>query len=263
MDAFALAEGSQSGDIPALACKQPRKIDRSPRARESIPPSNQKQICKGLKGLGMHWIAYIVRYALVRWGYLALAVALMGEDAGLPLPGESVLMLASFLSHKSTGLRLPWLILVGIGAAIMGDNLGYFAGRWLGPRLLRWLRRKLHMDDDIVTATDLIRRHGPATVFWARYIPGLRAIAGPVAGALGMEWRRFLLFNALGAITWVTAMALTGYAFANEFDSLLSYFAKASWVISGSIFGIGYFLWRRRKKRIRRQMEKAQSQKAA
>ena len=97
-------------------------------------------------------------------------------------------------------------------------------------------------------ATDQIRRHGSATIFWARYIFGLRTIAGPVAGALGMEWRRFLLYNALGAVTWVTAIALMGYAFANQFDSLLGYFEKASWAISAGILGIGYFIWRREKK---------------
>lgn len=211
----------------------------------------------------MHWLAHLIRYALVRWGYLALAAALMGEDAGLPLPGESVLMLASFLAHKSTGLRLPWLILVGIAAAIMGDNIGFLAGRRFGPRLLNWMRDKLHMGDDIATATDQIRRHGPATVFWARYIFGLRTIAGPVAGALGMEWPRFLLFNALGAITWVTAMALAGYAFASKFHTLLSYFGKASWIISASVFAVGYTYWRRRKRQVLRQNEMAQSSEAA
>jgi len=211
----------------------------------------------------MHWLAHLIGYALVRWGYLALAVALIGEDAGLPLPGETVLMLASFLAHKSTGLSLPWLILVGIAAAIMGDNIGFFAGRWFGPRLLGWMRKKLHMEEDIATAIDQIRRHGPATVFWSRYIFGLRTLAGPVAGALGMEWKPFLLFNALGAITWVTAMAVAGYAFAARFQSLLSYFAKASCVISASIFAVGYIYWRRRKKRVRRKMEVANNSKAA
>ncbi|HEY1809050.1 MAG TPA: DedA family protein, partial [Acidobacteriaceae bacterium] len=114
-------------------------------------------------------------------------------------------------------------------------------------RLLNWLRRKFHMDDEIETAKDQIRRHGGATVFWARYVFGLRTITGPVAGALGMEWKKFLLWNALGAVTWVSSIALTGYAFSHEFNSLLSYFEKASWVISAGIFGVGYVLWRRRK----------------
>jgi membrane-associated protein len=198
----------------------------------------------------MSWLAHIVRHALVHWGYLALFAGLLGENAGLPLPGETILMFAAFLSHKSNGLQLPWLILVGIAAAVAGDNLGFFIGRRLGPHLLGWMCSKFHMEDDIAAATDQIQRHGPATVFWARYIVGLRTIAGPVAGAMGMDWKTFLLYNGLGAASWVTATALVGYAFGNEFESLLSYFEKASWAITAGIFGIGYFLWRRKKKQV-------------
>lgn len=196
----------------------------------------------------MNWIAHIVRNALEHWGYLALACGLLGENAGLPLPGETVLMFASFIAHKSNHLALWAVILVGIAAAVLGDNLGYLVGRRLGPRLLKWFRNKLNMSDEVDVATDQIRRHGAATVFWARYIFGLRTIAGPVAGALGMEWRRFFIYNVMGACTWVTAITLTGYLFANGFHSLLGYFEKGSWAISAGIFGLGYFLWRRKKK---------------
>lgn len=190
----------------------------------------------------------MVRLALVRWGYLALAAGLLGEDAGVPLPGETILMFASFVSHKSQRLDLWAVILVGTAAAITGDNLGYWAGRKLGPRLLRWAREKLHMGEDIDVARDQIRLHGAATVFWARFIFGLRTITGPVAGALDMDWRRFLLYNALGAATWVSVMAVAGYLFADAFQSLLGYFEKGSWAVSAAVFAVGYLLWRRKKK---------------
>lgn len=199
----------------------------------------------------MEWIAKIVQDALVHWGYLALAVGLLGEDAGLPLPGETVLMFASFLAQRHNELSLAIIIPVGIGAAVLGDNCGFWVGRRLGPHLLRWLRIKLKMGEDIEVAEDQIRRHGGATVFWARYIFGLRTIAGPVAGAFGMKWKRFLLFNVMGACTWVTVMAMVGFAFANGFQSFLGYFEKGSWAISAGIFAIGYFLWRREKKQYR------------
>ena len=205
----------------------------------------------------MHWIAHMVRMALVHWGYLALAGGLLGEDAGIPLPGETILMLASFTAHKTGQLSITWVIVIGIAAAIVGDNLGFFLGRWLGPRLLNWLRRKFHMDEDVDVAKDQIKRHGGATVFWARYIFGLRTITGPVAGALGMDWKRFLVFNALGAATWVTAISLTGYGFATQFHSLLGYFEKASWGISGGVFLIGYLIWRGKKKEYHRTHDKA------
>lgn len=201
----------------------------------------------------MHWITHIVRQALEQWGYLAVAGALLGEDAGLPLPGETVLMLASFLAHKTHSLSLLPLIVIGVAASAMGDNIGFYAGRRLGPRLQRWLKTTLDLGDDVKAATDQLRRHGPATIFWARYFVGLRSIAGPLAGALGMGWKPFLIANILGAATWVTSMALAGYLFAEGFHSFLSYFEKGSWVISGGIFAVGYILWRRKKKRFREQ----------
>lgn len=196
----------------------------------------------------MQWLANVVQNALVHWGYLALIVGLVGEDAGLPLPGETVLMFASFLSQKDHRLSLAIIIPVGIAAAIMGDNCGFWAGRWLGRHLIRFFKAKLKMADDVAVAADLIHRHGGATIFWARYILGLRVVAGPVAGALGMEWKRFFVFNALGACTWVTFIAMVGLAFSNEFNDFLGYFEKGSWAIAGGIFLIGYLLWRREKK---------------
>lgn len=198
----------------------------------------------------MHWLAQIVSDLLARWGYLALAGGLLGESAGLPLPGETILMFSSFVSHKTSHLNIFLVILVGSAAAILGDNLGYGAGKHFGPRLLRWLNRKFNMQADIATATHMLRQHGDATIFWARYIFGLRTIAGPVAGALHMEWKRFLFYNVLGAVSWIVAISLTGYLFADKFTSLGDYIEKVSWGITAGVFIIGYFIWRRKKKEL-------------
>lgn len=196
----------------------------------------------------MHWLSHIVRHALVNWGYWAVFAALIAEDAGLPVPGETTLMFASFLAHKSARLHIEWVILAGIAAAITGDNIGFLLGRHWGKTLIRWMRKLLRMDDDDMgAAREQIRLHGGATVFWARYIFGLRTITGPLAGMLGMEWKRFFLFNALGAITWVPAISLTAFAFAREFHTLMGFFEKVSWGIAGAVFIIGYIAWRKKK----------------
>jgi membrane-associated protein len=205
----------------------------------------------------MHGLEQIIRSVLDHWGYLALAGALLGESAGLPLPGETILIFASFLAHKGTSLHIQWIILVGIAAAVLGDNLGFLVGRHIGPRLIRWIAKTFHMEEDVAAAKDQIRRHGAATVFWARYIFVLRTITGPVAGALGMEWKEFFLFNVLGAASWVTAIALTAYVFANEFQNLMGFLEKVSWAIAGTVFAVGFFVWRHKKKALRRENEKA------
>lgn len=177
---------------------------------------------------------------------------LFGESMGLPLPGETVLLFSSFVSHRSNHLQLGWIVVFGIIGAVAGDNLGYFFGKLWGPSLLRWLSRTFSMKDDVATAREQIKRHGPSSVFWARFIIVFRTIAGPVAGVLGMDWRKFLLFNALGGACWVTAIALAGYAFATHFNTLFDYFEKVSWIVEACVFTAGYLLWRRQRKQVQK-----------
>lgn len=179
---------------------------------------------------------------------------------GLPLPGESLLMFASFLSRKVSGLHIQWVILLGITAAVMGDNLGYFLGHHFGQTIIRWARKLLRLDEeDLRAARNLITRHGGRTIFFSRFIFGLRTIAGPLAGSLGMKWKRFAVYNLLGAGAWVAIMSFMGFVFANEFQTLLGYIEKASWAIAAGWFVVGYLIWRRQKHKYR----DAQQKKAA
>jgi membrane protein DedA with SNARE-associated domain len=198
----------------------------------------------------MEWLAQMVQEVLVRWGYLALAGGLAGESAGIPLPGETILMYSSFVAHKTGQLNIFLVIIIGTAAAVVGDNIGYWVGRRLGPSMLKWLDRHFHMEEDIVTARNQLKRHGAITIFWARYIFGLRTIAGPVAGTLEMEWKTFLLANLLGAATWVTSVSLAAYFLAAKMNSLAGFIEKASWGISGSLFLAGYVFWRHKKKQV-------------
>lgn len=206
----------------------------------------------------MHWFYDTIRHVLSSWGYWALLLGLFGESMGLPLPGETLLMFSSFLTRRGSGLHIEWVILVGIAAAVMGDNLGYLLGHLFGRTFIRWARKLLRLDDqDIRAAKNLIKTHGGRTIFFSRFIFGLRTIAGPLAGSLGMKWRRFFKFNLLGAATWVVAMSFVGYAFANEFNTLLDYIEKASWAIAGGLFLTGYVIWRRAKRRYAQREQKA------
>ena len=198
----------------------------------------------------MNWIYHTVRWFLIHWGYWAILIGLLGEDMGLPLPGETVLMFSAFLAAKTHQLSMLWIIVVGTSAAIMGDNVGFFLGRHFGRTLIRWVKKIFRQDDqDIAASKDLLKHHGKTTIFVARFIFGLRTVAGPLAGMLDMEWKDFLPFNAMGGAVWVTVMAFVGYVFAGEFATLLGYFEKASWALAAALFTTGYLLWRRYKKK--------------
>jgi membrane protein DedA with SNARE-associated domain len=198
----------------------------------------------------MHWIVETVRHFLIAWGYWAIVLGLLGEDAGVPLPGETILVFSSFLAYKHHQLQLVWIIVTGIAAAVAGDNIGYWIGRKGGPPLLHKWGRIFHINkDDVSAGEDLLKRKGARTIFFARFIWGLRMVAGPLAGTLRMNWWSFLLFNFLGAAAWVTAIALLGYAFASQFSTLLSFFKKADIAIMVGVGALGYYLWHRHKKR--------------
>src|ERR1035438_5536295 len=83
-----------------------------------------------------HSISHMLREFVATYGYWAVAVALLLENAGIPVPGETTLLLASFLAYSEHKLELGWIIIVATCAATLGDNLGYALGYYGGRRLL-------------------------------------------------------------------------------------------------------------------------------
>ena len=157
-----------------------------------------------------------------RHGYWTVAVVLLLENAGVPVPGETVLLLAGFLTFSQHHFRLPWVIAVGVVAATLGDNLGYAIGSYGGRPLFNRYRQFFHISPaPIAEGERLFEKHGPVTVFVARFIFGMRIITGPLAGVLRMHWKKFALFNFLGALAWVTVVACAGYLFGRQWQSLV------------------------------------------
>ena len=157
-----------------------------------------------------------------RHGYWTVAVVLLLENAGVPVPGETVLLLAGFLTFSQHHFRLPWVIAVGVAAATFGDNLGYAIGCYGGRPLLNRYRQLFHISPaQIAQGERLFEKHGPVTVFFARFIFGMRIITGPLAGVLRMHWKDFALFNFLGALAWVTVVACAGYLFGRQWQTLV------------------------------------------
>ena len=140
-------------------------------------------------------------------GYPALAGLILGESAGLPLPGETALITAGGLAAGGH-LALPAVILVAACAAIVGDTLGYWLGRRGGRAfLLRDGFGATHRRHAVERADKFFARYGAATVFFGRWIPGVRIVAALMAGASRMSWPRFALANAAGAFAWAATVA--------------------------------------------------------
>ena len=144
-------------------------------------------------------------------GYPLLFLIVMSESSGLPVPGETGLITAGVLASQGK-LQIELVIAIAAAAAIVGDNIGYVigrkGGRWLLERPGPFLRQRREV---LVVGTPFFERHGPKAVFFGRFVLGLRVWASWLAGATHMHWRSFVLWNALGGITWATAIGLIAY----------------------------------------------------
>jgi len=198
--------------------------------------------------MGQHLFELLREY-LAHYGYWAVAAALLLENTGVPVPGETMLMLASFLAYSEHRLRLPYIILVGVCAATIGDNLGFLLGHYGGKPLLERYRKVPRVYRTIARGEGLIQRYGSFAIFIARFIAGMRIIAGPLAGVLRMPWRKFAVFNFLGAAVWVTVISSVGYFFGRHWDELariMKGFNLA--VFLAAVLLLLFFWWRQRRK---------------
>ena len=199
----------------------------------------------------MGHIFEILRGCVVQYGYWTVAVILLLENAGVPLPGETILLAAAFLAYSEHHLRLPWIIVVGTCAATFGDNLGYAIGHYGGRPLLDRYRRFFHVSPHHLDRGErLFARYGAPTILFARFVFGMRVIAGPLAGVLRMPWKTFAVFNAIGAALWVTAIATVGYFSGRHWQTLVTWFKRADIAIVAAVVAIILFLvWRHRRSR--------------
>jgi len=198
-----------------------------------------------------HHIFEMLRAALVHYGYWAVAAVLLLENAGVPVPGETVLLLASFLAYSQHELSLPLVILVGSIAASVGDSLGFALGLYGGRSLLERHRRIFHVSDSVLARGEqLLERYGALPVFFARFVFGMRIVAGPMAGVLRMPWRKFAAFNCLGAVVWVSAISGAGYLFGRHWERLIRDVKTFDVVVAVAAIVMVLLLWRKHRRRL-------------
>ena len=172
------------------------------------------------------------QHLFAHYGYPIIALAILGESAGIPLPGETVLLAAGVAAQRGA-MSLPLIWVLAAGAAIVGDNLGFWVGHWGGRPLLVRYGRVLRVREKHLQMLDLYyARHGAKTVFFGRWVAFLRIWAALFAGAARMPWRRFLIFNALGGTAWAISMSTLAYFFAASVGKIQATFGIAGWVLA-------------------------------
>ncbi|HEV7858581.1 MAG TPA: DedA family protein [Pyrinomonadaceae bacterium] len=156
----------------------------------------------------------------VNYGYWAVFFGVMLENAGLPVPGETILLAAGFFA--ATGhFKLTTVMLVAATGAVVGDNVGFAIGHHYGRGfLLRYGRFIFLTPARLEHINGFFERHGNKTILVARFITGLRVFAALLAGASKMRWRVFLVYNMVGAILWSIVITTLGYLFGNSWPLL-------------------------------------------
>jgi membrane protein DedA with SNARE-associated domain len=174
-----------------------------------------------------------------RYGYAVVFGGVFLENTGLPVPGETALLAGAALAHYGR-LSLFWVIVTAIAGATLGDNLGFLIGRHGGRRVADRHGWRIGLTPGRLAEFDrFFHRHGPKTVFAARFITGLRVVGAVLAGGSGMAWPTFLFYNASGAVVWCTAVAFAGYSLAYSWETLERWIGRTGLVALALVVAIG------------------------
>ena len=181
-----------------------------------------------------------LRNALGTLGYPAVGLFIMIESAGIPFPGETMLLLAAFYAAVDHQLQIPWVIVCAASGAIIGDNIGFLVGRTGGYAFVRRFGRYIFLKPQhLEIAERFFTKHGNKTVFFGRFIAILRAWAAFLAGVNRMRWSTFLVYNAAGGIVWATIFGCLGFfagrVFHENFAAVEQLARTISWVGVGVV----------------------------
>jgi membrane protein DedA with SNARE-associated domain len=176
------------------------------------------------------------------------------EDFGVPVPGETVLIISAV--YAGTGRLNVWLVaIIGFAAALLGDNVGFAIGHFGGRPLAERYGKYIFLTPQrLDKAASFFDRHGGKVIVIARFVEGLRQANGIIAGITGMHWARFIPFNAIGAALWVGVWVSVGYFSGDHINSIYDtatryqlYFAIAVGLLILVFIGRRVWRWRREK----------------
>lgn len=191
-------------------------------------------------------------------GVIVVAGLTTLESMGVPAPGESAVIAAALYAVTTHQIGIVPLVAAAAAGAILGDNIGYVIGRSIGFRLIRRYGRRIGLSEArIRLGRYLFQRHGSKVVFFGRFIAVLRTFTALLAGANRMDWRRFLLANGLGGITWASLYGFGAYALGREIHRVETPVAIGLGAIGAVAIGTTIFLLRRHERHLQAEADRA------
>ena len=192
----------------------------------------------------LHNSLQLIEQYMLAYGYWAVFFGVMLENAGLPVPGETILLVAGYFA--STGVfRLPLVMLVAATGAVIGDNIGFAIGHHYGRGFLLRVGRFFFLTPKrIEHMENYFKNHGNKTILVARFITGLRVFAALLAGASKMPWRVFFIYNVSGAVLWSVVITMLGYLFGQSLPLLVKWVGRTGTILLIVAIILGLVIWR-------------------
>jgi membrane-associated protein len=165
--------------------------------------------------LDKHLAVLLAQYGT--WIYALLFIIVFCETGLVVtpfLPGDSLLFVSGAL-WAAAGMEAHWLAVTLVSAALLGDNVNYWVGRYFGPRVFRWENSRVFNKKALDYTREFYKRHGGKTIIIARFVPLVRTFAPFVAGIGHMPYPRYIAFSIFGALLWVLSLVYLGYFFGN------------------------------------------------
>jgi membrane protein DedA with SNARE-associated domain len=197
---------------------------------------------------------------LNHYGYLAVAVLVLVEDFGIPVPGETILIAAALYAGAGR-LNVVAVGVIAFICAIIGDNIGFLIGHFGGRALaLRYGKYVFLTPARLDKTEQFFEHHGGKIIVAARFIEGLRQANGIVAGITGMHWKRFIPFNALGAALWVGLWVSVGYLAGSHITTIYEQITRYSlYVLIAVVVAVAVLIGLRVRKHRRERRARAEA----
>ena len=169
---------------------------------------------------------------LIRHGYALLFVWILAEQGAVPLPSIPLLLACGALAHDGK-LNLALVLLYGLTACLIADNIWFQLGRKRGGRILRFICRVSLEPDSCVRQTEnVFLKYGLRSLLVSKFVPGLNAVAAPLAGSSGAPFSKFAIYDSMGALLWISSYVALGYLFSDQLEIVADHALRlGSWLV--------------------------------
>jgi membrane protein DedA with SNARE-associated domain len=183
---------------------------------------------------------------VVRHGYLLLFFWLLAEQAALPIPSVPLLLVSGALA-RTEKLNLFLVVICALAACLIADNVWFQLGRRYSAKALQFIcKMSLEPDSCVRRTENVFVKYGIRSLLLSKFIPGLNVVAAPLAGGSRVNFGRFLLFDSLGALIWITFYVLVGYVFSDQLELVVGYAIRmgSGFVIITICIFVAWIAWK-------------------